>query len=239
MFVNPYCKGTPDHSLTSCLLCLCRQCSLWEGIKSQECLCASNSAISVRSNWQFGWQSELVLPWASLRPCGSQVLDMSSWLWRSSIFREKLPLLPGERKPKQYRDTVGVIKVWTPAPGPPGVMDPVLKCLWQAKLGGREEERAWSNVRDTSVGISYRGINLICLLDTSSEKICIAYRISFRCSWVSLDSQVFRQLPGYLRQLTASKSFGNCSRKDRLVSSLEGAHGSCQWLCIILLLWRN
>lgn len=132
VFVNPYRKGTSDHSLTSCLLCLCRQCSLWEGIKSQECLCASNSTISVKSNWQFGWQSELELPWASFRPCGSQVLDMSSWLWRSSICREKLPLLPWERKPKQYRDTVGVIRVWAPGPRLPGVMDPVLKCLWQS-----------------------------------------------------------------------------------------------------------
>jgi len=26
----------------------------------------------------------------------------------------------------------------------------------------------------------------------------LAYKLSFYCSWVSLDSEVFRQLPGYL-----------------------------------------
>lgn len=114
---NPYLRGTTDHSRTSYLLCMCRQCSQWEGVKSQEHLCAYNSPISVKSNWQFGWQNKLVLPWALLSPCSSDVLDVSSWLWRTSIWEKNYPRFPRRENQSSTETLLTWLRSKLKAPG--------------------------------------------------------------------------------------------------------------------------
>lgn len=168
-----------------------------------------------------GWQSKGALPWALCSPGLLHVLSSSGGLGSAG---NSDPFFP--KRKQIFIDTP-----WTWLKSKLSYPDPAVKYFGRL---GWVEVKVHEIRRDTRVGTSQE-INILCSsVWPKFQRSSLEYDISFHSSWISLDSQVFRQLPMYLWELTSSKYFRNCS-KDLSVSSLEGVNASWHLLLLILL----